>query len=428
MLIVAVILTALIYLFTPRLAFALDQYPEIQSFTSDLFSSLSILASVFVVFFLVRGGYLYITSSGKPEALENAKKTIRNALIGLVLVLSASTFSSILTTSFTTPSPGIDTTQIQLAPLETVEPEGGLTQVLTEAIAGFLKNIIQSATKPLTDSVISFLTTTPLVATNQSIFNFWLVILGITDSLFVLVIALLGFQLMSASTFGFEEVELKKLLPRIGLSFLLANVSIFLVDWVLRLNNALISTVINATGGLNQAWIENAFNPSALSIENVAVITLVFGVLFIILTVVLLLFYISRLIVIALGAVLSPLIFMLWAIPRFADFSEIAVKSYLTTIFSVFIHVVVIQLAVSFLTLPGESEGSGIMAVLIGIGLMFTLIKAQSIVYQFVFYNTGRAVFKKFGGQVINVLQAKQTEETVTGQADAKTPRKVINA
>lgn len=427
MLLTAVLLTAFFCLLAPSSALALEQYPEIQSFTGDLLSNLSILASVFVVFFLIRGGYLYITSSGNPEALENAKRTIRNALIGLVLVLSASAFSSILTTSFTTPSPGTETSQIQLAPLETVEPESGLTQVLTEAIAGFLKNIIQSATKPLTDSVISFLTTTPLTATNQPIFNFWLVILGIADSLFVLVIVLLGFQLMSASTFGFEEVELKKLLPRIGLAFLLANVSIFLVDWVIRCNNALVTAVINATGGLNQAWIENAFKPSAFFIGGPATITLIFGVLFIILTVVLLLFYISRLIVIALGAVLSPLVFMLWAIPRAADFSEIAIKSYLTTIFSVFIHVVVIQLAASFLTLPSESDTSGIMAVLIGIGLMFTLIKTQSIVYQMVFYNTGRAFIKKFGGQVINVLQAKQTEDSVTGKTGVKTPRKVIN-
>ncbi len=428
MVVLAVFLTALVFLLNPPLAFALEQYPEIQSFTGDLIANLSILASVFVLFFLIRGGYLYLTSSGNPEALEDAKITIRNALIGLVLILSASTFSSILTTSFTTPSPGTETSQIELAPLETVEPEDGLTQVLTEAIAGFLRNIIQSATKPLTDSVISFLTTTPLVATNRSIFNFWLIILGITDSLFVLVIILLGFQVMSATTFGFEEVKLKKLLPRIGLAFLLANVSIFMVDWVLRCNNALVAAVLNATGGLNQAWIENAFNPPVMTMESVLVITLIFGVLFIIITVVLLLFYISRLIIIALGAVLSPLIFMLWAIPRLADFSEIAIKSYLTTIFSVFIHVVVIQLAASFLTLPGESGGSGLMAVLIGIGLMFTLIKTQSVVYQLVFYNTGRAVFKKVGGQIVNVLQAKQTEEAALGEAQVKTPRKVVNA
>jgi hypothetical protein len=415
-----VILAGLIYLFRPSPALALNQYPEIQSFTADLLGNLAILSSVFVAFFLIRGAYLYIISSGNPETLETAKKTIRNALIGLTLVLSASTISSILTTSFTTPSPGTETSQIELKPLEAAEPESGLTQILTEAIAGFLKNIIQSATRPLTDSIITFLTTTPLVASNQSVFNFWLVILGITDSLFVLAIAVLGLQLMSASTFGFEEVELKKLLPRLGLGFLLANVSIFLIDWVLKANNALVSAVLNATGGLNQSWIENAFNPAALSAENVLIITLVFAILFIILTVVLLLFYISRLIVIALGAVLSPLIFMLWSIPKFSDFSEIAFKSYLTTVFSVFIHVVVIQLAAAFLTLPTESETSGIMAVLIGIGLMLTLIKTQSIVYQLMFYNTGRAVIKKFSGQVINVLQARQTEEAITAKSRLK--------
>ncbi len=68
------------------------------------------------------------------------------------------------------------------------------------------------------------------------------------------------------------------------------------------------------------------------------------------------------------------------------------------------------------------------MAVLIGIGLIFTLIKTQSVVYQLVFYNTGRAVFKKVGGQIVNVLQAKQTEEAIFDEAQVKTPRKVVNA
>jgi hypothetical protein len=80
----------------------------------------------------------------------------------------------------------------------------------------------------------------------------------------------------------------------------------------------------------------------------------------------------------------------------------------------------VIQLAAAFLTLPTESETSGIMAVLIGIGLMLTLIKTQSIVYQLMFYNTGRAVIKKFSGQVINVLQARQTEEAITAKSRLK--------
>jgi len=80
------------------------------------------------------------------------------------------------------------------------------------------------------NGISAFLTNTPALSTNSVVFNFWLVMMGITNSLFAIVIALLGFQVMSASTFGFEELTLKEILPRIGLAFLLANTSIFLID------------------------------------------------------------------------------------------------------------------------------------------------------------------------------------------------------
>lgn len=152
--------------------------------------------------------------------------------MGLILVLGAAVISSVLNNSFSTPSSSFTQTQINLKPIEPTTPSNGLTQVLLDAIAGFMQNIVQSATKPITDGIISFLTTTPQLTSNSVIFNFWLIILGITDALFALVIALLGFQLMSASTFGFEEMEFKKLLPRIGLAFIGANTSIFLADWI----------------------------------------------------------------------------------------------------------------------------------------------------------------------------------------------------
>jgi hypothetical protein len=375
-------------------------------------------------FFLVKGGYLYTTSTGRPDALENAKKTIRNSLIGLVLVLSANIFVSILTTSFTQPTHSFETAQIELTPLETAEPGEGLSELLTEAVAGFLKGLIQSATKPLTEGVFIFLTNTPTVAGNSTIFNFWLVILGITNSLFVLVVALVGMQFMSATTLGFGELELKQILPKLVLAFLAANVSIFMVDWLITAANVLTNAVIKATGGLNEAWLANAINPTNLSVDNAAVITLVFGILFIALIVVLLLFYISRLIFIALGAVIAPLIFLLWALPRFSDFSEIAAKTFAATVFSVFIHVIIIQLAAAFLVVGAEfnTNSANLLSILLGIGMLFTLLKIQTFMYQFVFYNSGQAVVKRFGGQLINVIHAK---ESATGKETAKTLYKV---
>ncbi len=382
---------------------------EVASFTHDNLTILMSLASMATVFFLIRGAYLYITSTGKPAALEEAKQTIRNALIGLAIVVSAGVFSSLLNTAFTEPSSNALGTALQLNPILPTEETGSLARVLVDAIAGFLQNIIQSATQPIIDGIIGFLTNTPSLVTNSVVFNFWLIIVGITDSLFAIVIALLGLHVMSASSFGFEELSLKELLPRIGLGFLLANTSIFLIDWQISLCQALIHAVLNATGGIGQAWILNAFDPAALLSGNTMLITLIFMVIFVLMAVILLLFYISRLMILAFGAVISPLIFLLWLLPRWSDFAESAMKAYLVMIFTLFIHVVIIQLASSFLTVPDQIGTNPFISVLIGIALFSILLKTTATAMQLVLATQTTGAFKKFGGQLLNVLSPAAT-------------------
>lgn len=420
----------LFLLFTPTLTLAATTNSEIVTFTNQTLSTLLIFATAAATFFLVRGGYMYITSTGKPDALEHAKLTVRNALIGLVIVISAAVLSSLLQGAFNTPSQGTSSAQLNLSPIQPVQPSDGLTQVLLDAIAGFLQNIVQSATKPLTDGIITFLTNTPSILTNSVIFNFWLVMVGITDSLFVLIIALLGFHFMAASSFGFEEIEFKHLLPRIGLAFLGANMSIFLCDWIVLSCNTLIKAVLNATGGLNSAWIQNAFTPASIVTNSTPLITFIFMILFVIVAIVLLLFYVTRLITIALGAVMSPLIFLLWAIPKFADFAEISVKAYITAVYTVFVHVVIIQLAASFLTVAGQSGTNSLISILVGIGLLFTLLKTPSIMMQLVFYNTGRGMVRKIGGQIMNVISTSSKEASMADKMNGAkvTPRRTVAA
>lgn len=417
-------------LLVPTGIYAISPNQEVTQFTSQAMTTLTILGSLVATLFIVKGGYLYITSTGKPDSLETAKKTIRNAVIGLVLILSANTFVSFLTTSFTSPTLPVSTQTLTLQPIEPVEVEGGLTLVLMDAIGSLLKNIVQSATKPITDAILGFLTTTPSLVTNSVIFNFWLIMVGIVDALFVLLIAVLGFQFMSSGTFGFEELELKTLLPRIGLAFLGANMSIFIIDALISLSNTLVTAVLSATGGLNQFWITSAFHPATLSLPQISFITLIFMVLFVVLSIVLLIFYITRLIVIALGAVLSPFFFLLWALPKFSDFAEISAKSYLVSIVSIFVHVVIIQLAASFLTLPNQVGTNSLLSLLVGIGLLLTLLKTQSFMIQLMFYNSGRSMMKKIGGQLMNVIANKETTQT-TAQATERVvsvPRKVVRA
>lgn len=414
-------------------AYAVSENSDIVNYTNNTLQIITLIASSAAVLFLIKGGYFYMTSSGKPESLENAKKTIRNALIGLVLVLGAGLIVSVFQNALHGSAADTNTGAISLTPITTVTPSDGLTQVLIDAVTGFIQNIVESATKPVVDAVFSLLLTTPSLLTNSVVFNFWLVILGITDSLFVLVVALLGLQFMSASTLGFEEVELKQLLPRIGLAFLGANVSLFLADYVIVTCNALVNGVLHMTGGLNQAWVLNAINLPALLTDSTKLITLIFLVIFLIVSIVLLLMYITRLIAISVAGVLSPLIFLLWVLPKFSDFAEIAIKSYLVMVFTVFVHVVIIQLAASFLTIPGNTN-NGLISIAVGIGLFFTLLKTPSFLMQLVFYNSGRLMVRKIGAQIMNIMTSssentsKATAVTDSvGKRMVKVPRRAVS-
>lgn len=418
--------------FSPPVAFAAVN-PEVSQFTNNSFAVLITLASLASVVFLIRGGFLYITSTGKPDELDQAKKTIRNALIGLAFVIGSGVFSSVLHTAFTTPSEKGTTESVVLKPIEPVEPASGLTQVLIDAVVGFIQAIVQSATQPIIDGVIGFLTTTPALVTNSVVFNFWLSMVGIVDSLFVIIIALLGFHVMSASTFGFDEIEFKHLLPRIGLAFLGANTSLFLIDWIITLCNALVQSVLNATGGLSNAYVLDAVNPATLIIGQggVNLVTLIFMLLFLILAIVLLLFYIARLITIAVGAVLSPFVFLLWLLPGFTDFATVAVRSYVIMIFTVFVHVVIIQLASSFLTIPGQVGTNAPISILVGIGTMFSLLKSPGVMLQFAFYSAANGALRKLGGQIIHVVSSiKSTQSgsnaTASGGDTTPRPRKTV--
>jgi hypothetical protein len=405
---------------------------SITQFTSDTLNLITVIATGAAVFFLIKGGYLYLTSTGNPETIVQAKKTIKNAILGLIVVLGAGLIVSVLKSALSTSNVSGSLPAIPITPINSTTPSGGLTQVLIDAVSGFIQNIVESATRPIVDGILGYLTTTPSLLDNQVIMRFWLVMVGIADSLYVVIVALLGLHFMSASSFGYDEEDLSKLLPRIGLSFLGANISLFLANYAILATNAMVHTVLDATGGLNHAWIVDAINPGSFITNTTPLITLIFLILFLIVSVVLLFLYISRLIMISLGAVLSPLVFLLWIVPKFSDFAEVAVKSYIVTVCIVFVHVVIIQLASSFLALP-EHSGNSLVSIAVAIGLFFVLLKTPSIMMQMVMYTSKTGAFKKLGSQIINVIStdnsSSATRQTAKITAGAvKTPRKVVAA
>jgi hypothetical protein len=127
--------------------------------------------------------------------------------------------------------------------------------------------------------------------------------------------------------------------------------------------------------------------------------------------------------ILAFGAVVSPLVCLLWLVPRFTDFAENCINVYLVTIFTLFIHVVIIQLASAFLTIPTQDGTNPIISVLIGIAMLALMLKTTATGVQITLTSQASGAIKKIAGQVMNVMSSGSSSATHTAVSQANTRR-----
>ena len=376
---------------------------DFHSYIIPLVYTLCGLGSLAAVFFLINGGIAYITSSGKPANLEHAKQVIKNALIGLILILGAVTLTTILSHAYTQPHTVTGSTFPTLTAVQPKSTSVSLTTVLIKAITGVLASLITTAGEPFLKALSYFTSGTPLMGDNGTVFNLWLAILGIADVAFILVVILLGFHVMSASTLGFDELDIKQLLPRIGAVFLLMNCSLFVVDMIIGLCNAMIHAI---TLGFPTANVWTVLTDIANGSGALGLAALMVMIVFLILAVILLVYYVGRLVTLYIGAALSPLVFMMLLIPGFKDFALNAIKTYISTIFVLFVHVVILILAASiFAGLVSTNDthtADPIMALVVGLATIIALLKTQGLMMQFSYASIGPKTARKLGSQFVN--------------------------
>lgn len=374
-----------------------------RNFVTPTMQTLTALAGLASVFFIVYGGILYMTSTGRPDKLEQAKHVLKNALIGLVIVLAAATLTSILNGAITHTAQPASATLPNLTAIEPATQSSGLIDILIGAITGLLNTIIQTIAAPFLEALNFFTKATPLMSENATVFNFWSAMVGMTDILFVVVVALIGFHVMSASTFGFDEIEFKHLLPRLALAFLLLNTSIFIIDGLIGLSNVLIDAV-GQIGGSSTVWDSLTAVVNESGGQGVAALLIM--IVFLIFSFILLVYYVCRIVTLFIGAVLSPLVVLLWLVPGFKDFSATAMKTYVTTIFVLFIHVVILQLSASLFAGMSMVNGTNIpnvlMAMVVGLAAVIALLKTQGLMMQFSYVSLGARSTRQLGTQFMN--------------------------
>lgn len=71
---------------------------NVENFIRSVIQVVTGLAGLVATGFFVAGGFTYITSSGNPEQLDKAKRTITWSAIGLAIVIAAFVLANIVTT------------------------------------------------------------------------------------------------------------------------------------------------------------------------------------------------------------------------------------------------------------------------------------------------------------------------------------------
>ncbi len=73
----------------------------VKTFIENLIKIASLIAGSVAVFFVIVGGYRYVTSTNNPEKLEGAKGTLIHAGVGLAIIIAANVIINIVTEAAT---------------------------------------------------------------------------------------------------------------------------------------------------------------------------------------------------------------------------------------------------------------------------------------------------------------------------------------
>ncbi len=90
--------TGLPFVLTPTAFAATGDVSSVESFIKSVIQIVAGLAGLIATGFFVVGGFSYITSSGNPEHLDKAKRTLFYSATGLAITAGAFVISNIVTT------------------------------------------------------------------------------------------------------------------------------------------------------------------------------------------------------------------------------------------------------------------------------------------------------------------------------------------
>ncbi len=164
------------------------------------------------------------------------------------------------------------------------------------------------------------------------------------------------------------------------------------------------STPLGRRPGVGDPWL--TWQALAEGGAAAGFVSLLLTVLFLILGFGLLVYYVLRLVVIYLGAVLAPLIVLMQLLPFTKGFTVAAVRTYFYTIFVLFIHAIILSLAAGLLaSLASEQiDDQGLLTLIIGIATLTLMLKTPKTIAKWCRVNYNFKPLKNLGGQIASEL------------------------
>ncbi len=84
-------------LYATTISNPLGNITDVKVFVSSVLSFIAKIAAVFAVLALIYAGFLYVQARGNPEGLKKAHTTLKNTIIGIILLLGAELIASVIT-------------------------------------------------------------------------------------------------------------------------------------------------------------------------------------------------------------------------------------------------------------------------------------------------------------------------------------------
>ena len=243
--------------------------------------------------------------------------------------------------------------------------------ILFDGFAEALKDMVGGVMA----SQVNVITQTPPSTSYQSsaVLSLWGTVRGVANLALALVAAWAGLDLMIREHIGSPYHEVMEILPRLALGALLVNTSLSWSQLVIDLENGLCGLIgqVNLPG-----WQDvTVFESGQVVFQAVA------ALIYLVTSLLLLLQMYMRLALVDLLLVTSPVALLCWVLPQTQRWSSLWSSTFFGAVFAQFAQVIALKLGdalMNDLSIPvGDAR---LLALFLGVGLMFLTIKIPAII------------------------------------------------